>query len=151
MVSVLLYIGILKVNMINRISFIEAALETAKIWSTRSEDLHKKVGACILNKEGRVLSVGYNGLTHKLTVNDSFWKNRDYRRDYVIHAEVNALALIKKQDEPNIIATTLLPCSHCATNIACYGIKIVVYNEEYEKDQKAKDIFKFYNIDLIKL
>lgn len=151
MVSVLLYIGILKVNMINRISFIEAALETAKIWSTRSEDLHKKVGACILNKEGRVLSVGYNGLTPKLSVDDNFWENRDYRRDYVVHAEINALALIRKQDEPYIMATTLLPCSNCATNIACYGIKTVVYSEEYDKDQKAKDIFKFYNINLYKI
>lgn len=135
----------------NRISFSTAALETAKIWASRSEDLHKKVGACILNKEGRVLSVGYNGLTSKHVVDVDFWENRDYRRDYVIHAEVNALALIKKQDEPYLIATTLLPCSHCAINIACYGIKIVVYNEEYEKDQKAKDIFKFYNINLIKI
>jgi len=135
----------------NRISFIEAAAETAKIWATRSEDMHKKVGACILNKEGRVLSVGYNGLTPKLNVDVNFWENRDHRRDYVIHAEANALSLIKKQDNPYLIATTLLPCSHCATNIACYSIKIVVYNEEYEKDQKAKDIFKFYNIELIKI
>jgi dCMP deaminase len=135
----------------SRVSFLSAALETAKIWASRSEDLHKKVGACILNKEGRVLSLGYNGLAPKLVVDDNFWENRDFRRDYVIHAEVNALALIKKQDEPYLIATTLLPCSHCAINIACYGIKIVVYNEEYEKDQKAKDIFKFYNIELIKI
>jgi len=135
----------------SRSSFIEIASQTAKIWSTRSEDMHRKVGACILNKEGRVLSVGYNGLTPKLNVDVNFWENRDYRRDYVIHAEVNALSLIKKQDDPYLIATTLLPCSHCATNIACYGIKIVVYNEEYEKDQKAKDIFKFYNIELIKI
>lgn len=135
----------------NRISFSNAALETAKIWASRSEDLHKKVGACVLNKEGRVLSVGYNGLTPKHIVDNSFWENRDSRRDYVIHAEINALALIKKQDKPYLIATTLLPCSHCATNIACYGIKTVVYSEEYEKDQKAKDIFKFYGIDLIKI
>jgi len=134
-----------------RLSFLSAALETAKIWASRSEDLHKKVGACILNKEGRVLSVGYNGLVAKLVVDDNFWENRDSRRDYVIHAEVNALALIKKQDEPYLIATTLLPCSHCATNIACYGIKTVVYTEEYDKDQKAKDIFRFYGIDLIKI
>lgn len=135
----------------NRISFIEAAMLTATIWSNRSEDLHKKVGACILNEEGRVLSVGYNGLTSKLNKDISFWENRDNRRDYVVHAEVNALALIKKQDNPYLIATTLLPCSHCASNIACYNIKKVVYTEEYEKDQKAKDIFKFYNIELIKI
>ena len=134
-----------------RISFLEAAIQTAEFWSNRSEDLHQKVGACILNKEGRVLSVGYNGLTPKLNKNESFWLDRDNRRKYIIHAEINALALIKKQDNPDLIAVTLLPCSSCATNIACYGIKTVVYNNEYDKDQNSKDIFKFYNIKLIKI
>ena len=134
-----------------RISFLEAAIKTAELWSNRSEDLHQKVGACILNKEGRVLSVGYNGLTPKLNKNKSFWLDRDNRRKYIIHAEINALGLIKKQDNPHLIAVTLLPCSSCATNIACYGIKTVVYNNEYDKDQNSKDIFKFYNIELIKI
>lgn len=134
----------------SRISFIDAAINTAKVWSKRSEDIHQKVGVCILNKNGEVLSVGYNGLTKKYVVDKTFWADRDHRRDYVVHAEMNALSLIRKQDEPYIMATTLLPCSDCARNIACYGIKIVVYIDDYEKDQKAKDIFKFYNINLIK-
>lgn len=134
-----------------RPSFAESALETAKIWSKRSEDIYQKVGACILNKEGRVLSIGYNGLFSKMTKNKNFWSNRDNRRHYVIHAEMNALALIKKQDEPHLIAVNLLPCSHCAINIACYGIKNVVYSKDYERDQKAKDIFNFYDIKLIKI
>ena len=50
----------------SRISFIDAAIDTAKTWSKRSEDIHQKVGACILNKNGEVLSVGYNGLTKKI-------------------------------------------------------------------------------------
>lgn len=137
--------------MTDRPTFVDIALKTANIWSLRSEDPYRKVGACVLNKEGRVLSIGYNGLTSKLKVHEKIWNDRDKRRAYVIHAEVNALALLKKQDEPHIIATTLLPCSHCATNIACYGIKYVVYNEEYERDQLAKDIFRFYDIKLIKM
>lgn len=134
-----------------RPSFAEIALETAKIWSKRSEDLHQKVGACILNADGRVLSVGYNGLVPKFKSNEDFWKNRDNRRDYIIHAETNALSLIKKQDSPYLIAVNLLPCSSCAINIACYGIKNVVYSKDYERDQKAKDIFKFYEINLIQI
>lgn len=133
-----------------RISFIEAAIATANLWSNRSEDIYRKVGACVLNEEGRVLSVGYNGLTPKLNKDESFWSDRDKRRNYIIHAEVNALSLVKKQDAPHLIASTLLPCSACAINIACYGIKVVVYSEEYHLDQKAKDIFEFYNIELIK-
>jgi len=134
-----------------RPSFDKIALETATIWSKRSEDLYQKVGACILDKDGRVLSIGYNGLSPKLTKPASFWKDRDNRRNYIIHAEINALSLVKRQDEPYLIAVNLLPCSHCALNIACYGIKKVVYSKDYERDQKAKDIFKFYDIQLIKI
>jgi len=135
----------------NRISFIEAAIETAKIWSSRSEDPHKKVGVCILNKDGRVLSVGYNGLLPKFNINKDFFSDRDNRRKYMIHAEINALSLVKRGDQPHLLASTLLPCSNCATNIVAYGVKSVVYSEEYEKDSTAKEIFKFYNIELIKI
>jgi dCMP deaminase len=139
----------LKMN--SRTSFIKAAIETAKIWSNRSEDPYKKVGVCILNKDGRVLSVGYNGLLPKFKINRDFFCDRDNRRKYMIHAEINALSLIKKADEPYLLASTLLPCSNCATNIVAYGVKNVVYSEEYEKDSAAKEIFKFYNIELIKI
>lgn len=135
----------------NRISFIEAAIETAKIWSSRSEDPYKKVGVCILNKDGRVLSVGYNGLLPKFNINKDFFSDRDNRRKYMIHAEINALSLVKRGDQPHLLASTLLPCSNCATNIVAYGVKSVVYSEEYEKDSTAKEIFKFYNIELIKI
>lgn len=135
----------------NRISFIEAAIQTAKIWSNRSEDPYKKVGVCILNEDGRVLSVGYNGLLSKFKINEDFFNDRENRRKYMIHAEINALSLIKRKDTPYLLASTLLPCSNCATNIVAYGIKSVVYLEEYEKDYAAKEIFKFYNIELIKI
>ena len=135
----------------NRISFIEAAIETARIWSSRSEDPYKKVGVCILNKDGRVLSVGYNGLLPKFKINEDFFSDRDNRRKYMIHAEINALSLVKRGDQPHLLASTLLPCSNCATNIVAYGVKSVVYSEEYEKDCIAKEIFKFYNIELIKI
>lgn len=135
----------------NRISFIEAAIETARIWSSRSEDPYKKVGVCILNKDGRVLSVGYNGLLPKFNINEDFFNDRDNRRKYMIHAEINALSLVKRGDQPHLLASTLLPCSSCATNIVAYGVKSVVYSEEYEKDSTAKEIFKFYNIELFKI
>ena len=69
----------------------------------------------------------------------------------MIHAEINALSLVKRGDQPHLLASTLLPCSNCATNIVAYGVKSVVYSEEYEKDSTAKEIFKFYNIELIKI
>jgi len=132
-----------------RKSFTDCAIQTAKLWAERSEDIHKKVGCCILDKNGRILSVGYNGLKAKMNKNKNFWLNRDERRPYIFHAEINALSLITKKDQPTIIATTLLPCKYCALNIAAYDIKNVIYIEDYERDQMAKRIFRFYNINLI--
>jgi dCMP deaminase len=134
----------------DRISFEDLAIKFALSSAERSEDPYKKVGCSILNKEGRLLSIGYNGLTSKKEVNNSFWEDRDERRTYMIHAEVNALACISRYDNPYLIATSLLPCSACAINIVSYGIKKVLYLEEYHRDQKSLDIFKFYNIDIIK-
>lgn len=131
-----------------RILFEEMALNIALECSKRSEDLHKKVGCCILNKEGRVLSTGYNGLIPNFNMPIRFWNNRDLRRKYIIHAEINALSRIKRDECPYILATTLLPCSACAINIASYGIKKVIYKEDYHKDKGSYDIFNFYKIEL---
>jgi len=133
-----------------RISFEEMALNIANVVKDRSEDPYKKVGACILNKEGRVLSIGYNGLLAKQKEDKSFWSNREERRKYVIHAEINALACISRYDNPYAIVSTLLPCSNCAINICTYGIKHVFYEEEYDKDLLAHEIFDFYKVKVKK-
>ncbi len=135
----------------SRISFDQMALNIAVQAAKRSEDIYKKVGCCILDDEGRILSTGYNGLIPKFNVNDSFWNDRDKRRKYMIHAEINALSRINRDQKPYSLACTLLPCSSCASNIASYNIKKVIYNEDYHLDDGAKDIFNFYNIELIRL
>lgn len=134
-----------------RISFEEMAINIADVVKERSEDPYKKVGACILNKEGRVLSIGYNGLLSKQKVKNKFWENRDERRKFIIHAEINALASISRYDNPYILASSLLPCSTCAINICAYGIKNVFYSEEYNKDILAYEIFDFYKVKLKKI
>lgn len=131
-----------------RINWYEHAINLAEAASKRSEDPYRQVGACILNTNHEVLAVAYNGLASGKTVDDVFWKDRDKRLPYIIHAETNALSMIKK-GEGNIIACTLLPCSNCAINIAAHGIKTVLYKELYHRDSNALEIFKFYNIECI--
>lgn len=97
-----------------------------------------------------MLSIGYNGVQSKQKIKDKFWSDRDERRKYIIHAETNALSCLTRYDSPYLLASTLLPCSSCAINIASYGIKEIIYLEEYEKDVLAKKIFKFYNINISK-
>lgn len=130
----------------NRLTWEEYALKIAEVAAERSEDPHKKVGSCALDFNNRVIGVAYNGLASGKVVSPFFWEDRDKRRPYVIHAETNLLSLFKKGD-CKILACTLLPCSSCATMIASYDIKKVVYKEIYQRDSKAFDIFDFYGIE----
>jgi len=131
--------------MFDRISWEEYALRIAEVASLRSEDRFVKVGSCALDHSNRVIGVAYNGLASGVKVDESFWKDRDARRPYMIHAEVNLLSLFKR-GECKLLACTLLPCSCCASMIAAYGIKKVVYRDVYFRDDKALDIFKFNGI-----
>lgn len=130
----------------SRISWEEYAIRIAQVASLRSEDPYKKVGACALDFNNRVIGVAYNGLAPGIIAIESFWDNRDQRRPYMIHAEANLLSLFKR-GECNILACTLLPCSCCASMISAYGIKKVVYQEVYIRDTMAIEIFKFNGID----
>jgi len=121
------------------------AVEAAK----RSEDPFKKVGACALDRENRVLGVSYNGLATGKTASSRFWQNRDKRRPYMIHAEQNLLGLFCRNDAA-LIAITLFPCECCAKLIATWNIPVVYYLEEYI-DKNSKKILDFYNIKYHKL
>tara|TARA_Y100000592_G_scaffold93984_1_gene158065 strand:- start:9537 stop:9944 length:408 start_codon:yes stop_codon:yes gene_type:complete len=133
-----------------RKSWEEYALSLAFAASERSEDPYQKVGACALGWDHEVLGLGYNGLQAGKNVEPSFWEDRDSRRPYMIHAEVNCLAGVER-NKCKVLAVTLLPCAYCATLIAAHEIPHVVYRDVYERDTKALDIFKFYDIELIKL
>jgi dCMP deaminase len=130
----------------SRLSWDLYALKIAQIAALRSEDPFKKVGACALDFSNRVVGVAYNGLAPGINAPDEFWKDRDARRPFMIHAEINLLSLIKR-GECNLLACTLLPCSSCASAIAAYGVKKVVYNEVYSRDNMALEIFEFNGIE----
>ena len=133
-----------------RPSWEKYALSIAYTASQRSEDPYKRVGACALSHDNRVLGVSYNGLASGKSVKKSFWNNRNKRRPYILHAEQNLLSLFKR-NEAKLIACTLLPCSDCARLISCWNVPTVVYSEQYTRDLGSIDIFKFYNIKLIQI
>jgi dCMP deaminase len=131
--------------------FVLMARDIANQVSKTSEDPYTKVSAVVLNNEGRILSIGYNGLAPKKTVNSKFWLDRDYRRRFMIHAEMNALSCINRYDNPYAIYINVSPCSYCSNLIVAHSIKEVFYTEEYPFDTNAKEIFKFYNIKYTKI
>lgn len=133
-----------------RCSWNQYALDLAITASKRSEDPFVRVGAAALGHDHCTLGTAYNGLAPGVQKPKSFWKDRDKRRPYMIHAETNMLARVGV-GQCKILACTLLPCSSCATNIAAHLVKRVVYRDIYDRDQGALDIFKFYDIECVRL
>lgn len=131
----------------NRLTKDEYGCLIALSVSSRSEDPHTKAGCCVCNNEGRILSTGYNGLINNKSL-PSILQDEEYRdikRNIFIHAETNALSLIKK-GEAETIYLNMNPCSNCSVNIAAHGIMKVVFVYDYPKSQEYKYIFDFYNI-----
>lgn len=102
-------------------------LRLAKEVSTWSKDPSTKVG-CVLSRDRRVISTGYNGFPR--IISDSFDRlmDRDQKYEITVHAEVNAIttaALHGVSTEGCSAYVTFNPCSRCASVLINAGIKSV--------------------------
>lgn len=137
----------------NRPSWDEYFITIAKLTSERSNCLKRKVG-CIVVKENRILSLGYNG-TPKGTLNCfeggcERCKNSETGSNLdlcmCLHAEENALLFVSRSDLCNsTMYVTLLPCISCTKKIIQCGIRRVVYISDYESI--TSEISKKYLIE----
>ena len=110
----------------------------AKLIAMRSKDPSTQVGAVIVAKNKRILSLGYNGLPAGMSDDEDVW-NREgvdelhLKYTYVCHAEENAI-LNYRGDFAALgeasIYVSLFPCNNCAKMIAQSGIKEVVYESD---------------------
>lgn len=134
-------------SMNNRLSWEEYALALAKVASSRSQDPFLQVGACALRYDHSVAAVGYNGPPPGIDID---WSDRDERRKRISHAENSCLRYVKP-GECYLIAVTLSPCTNCVVQIASYGIKKIIYGEEYDKGENWKELAAEFKLEVIKL
>ena len=102
------------------VRFIKLAHEVA----TWSIDPSTKVG-CVLVKNKRVISTGYNGFPKNIS--DSFDRlmDREQKYEMTVHAEINAIttaALHGVSTEGATAYVTFNPCSRCAAVLINAGI-----------------------------
>ena len=130
----------------------EYFMAVAKITSGRSKDPNTQVGACIVSKDNRILSTGYNGAPNNFDDDKFPWdregKPLETKYMYVCHAEANAIDNFrgyKKEFENSRIYVDLFPCNECAKKIIQSGIKEVIYISDKYKDtdstKAAKHLF----------
>lgn len=128
----------------NYLNWDEYFMAIAKLSSMRSKDPSTQVGACIVGRDNRILSIGYNGAPNGFE-DDSFpWGREgnpmDTKYFYVCHAELNAILNFKgsrKDLEEAKIYVDLFPCNECSKLIVQSGIKEVVYLSDKYADTDA--------------
>lgn len=133
-------------------------IEHAILVSTKGKCLTRKVG-CIIVKEGRIISMGYNGTPKGYTncIDGGCPRCKNSKKSgsklyecLCVHAEINAIVFAARNGV-NIsgcdIYTTSSPCLECAKAIINGNIKRVIYQEVYSKD--ALNLLKKCNIKLI--
>ena len=109
-------------------------MSIAKLTAGRSKDPNTQVGACIVSKDNRVLSTGYNGAPNHYEDDIFPWDREgsplETKYLFVCHAEANAIDNFrgyKKEFEGARIYVDLFPCNECAKKIIQNGIKEVIY------------------------
>ena len=115
---------------VDHISWDEYFMGVALLAALRSKDPNTQVGACIVNKNRRILSTGYNGFPYGCSDDLFPWERdgEDTKYKYVVHAELNAIlnAGGKSLDGARLYVD-LFPCNECAKAIIQSGISEIVY------------------------
>lgn len=112
-------------------------------WSTRfmalaehvatwSKDPSTQVGCVIVDKQNRVVSLGFNGFPRGVKDDALRYVDRDTKLLFVAHAERNALDNAPLSVEGCTLYSPLMPCNECAKSIIQKGIKKVVSYEPAE-------------------
>jgi len=112
----------------------------AQLSAFRSKDPSTQVGACIVDGNHKIVSIGYNGMPRGVDDDKLPWghgEGLDSKYLYVCHAEFNAILNTRDGSALNgcVIYVTLFPCNECAKAIIQVGIKEIVYKEDFHGDQ----------------
>lgn len=134
------------------LSWDEYFMGIALLSAQRSKDNATQVGACIINSDKKILSVGYNGMPIGCKDDEMPWGREgnplETKYFFVCHAELNA---ILNNDGGSLkgakLYTTLFPCNECAKAIIQSGIKEVVYlSDKYANTDSVIASKKMFDI-----
>ena len=140
----------------DRISWDEYFMGIALLSAKRSKDPSTQVGACIVDDENKVVSIGYNGMPRHCDDNKLTWEkgeDLDNKYLYVCHAEFNAILNTRSGSslKGTRIYVTLFPCNECAKAIIQVGIKEVIYlSDKYENQLSTRASKKLLDVAGIK-
>ena len=119
----------------------------ATMSAMRSKDPNTIVGACIVDDNHKILSMGYNGAPIGFNDDDMPWdRDGDFintKYAYVCHSELNAILNARGLNLTGCtLYVTLFPCNECAKAIIQSGIKRIVYLSDKYKGTDGNIVAK---------
>lgn len=120
--------------------------------STLSHCKRSQVGA-ILEKQGNVISTGYNGTPAGMDNCCEEWDDRGVEmvtKPIVLHAEMNAVIKAAKTGnsvQDSTLYITLAPCIDCAKYLLSSGIQRVVYLQDYRNMSGVELLKQFIKVE----
>ena len=137
------------------ITWDEYFMGIALLSAHRSKDPSTQVGACIVNAQNRIMSMGYNGFPTGCADEDFSWERGEKER-YVCHAELNAILNSGGRSlEGCKIYVALFPCCECAKAVIQCGIKEVLYlSDKYAGEPKfyaSREMFAAAGVKMTQL
>lgn len=141
----------------SNISWDEYFMGMAMLSAMRSKDPNTKVGACIVDQNNKVVSIGYNGMPCGVPEEELSWnkgEGLDSKYLYVCHAEFNAI--LNTRNGASLqgckLYVTLFPCNECAKAVIQTGIKEIIYGDNKYKDTtETQASLKMLNLAGVKL
>ena len=133
----------------NRPTWDQYYKEISIVTKKRSPCKRLKVG-CVLVKNNRIVSQGYNGYLPSAPHNSIV---RDNHEQATVHAEQNAIADCAKRGVSCNGCTAYIthyPCIICTRLLLASGIKIIKYIDDYKNDNLVKEFCDQMNVKIIK-
>ncbi|KAK2762821.1 Deoxycytidine monophosphate (dCMP) deaminase [Arachnomyces sp. PD_36] len=133
-------------------------MQLASLAAQRSNCMKRRVG-CVLVREGRVISTGYNGTPRNTKncneggcarCNGGQGGGAALSTCLCIHAEENALLEAGRERirEGATLYCNTCPCLTCSVKIAQMGLSEVVYSQSYNMDNQTAAILKEAGVGL---
>jgi dCMP deaminase len=102
-------------------------LGLARYIASASKDPSTQCGAVIVDKDRRVISVGYNGLARGVEDSQERLNNRELKYKVIVHCERNAIIFAQRDLRGCILYTwPFMSCAACAAMVIQAGITQVV-------------------------
>lgn len=104
----------------------------------KSKDRSTKVGAVIVDKKNRIVSLGYNGFPREVDDDMDSRHERPNKYFFTEHAERNAIFNSRENLDGCKIYVNMYPCADCARAIIQMGISEVIINDKFANIMNVK-------------